>query len=759
MLEDTPPGQRWLLLEPRRVATRLAASYRASQLGEQVGQTVGYRVRGESRVSSQTRLEVLTQGILTRMLQDDPSLPGVAGLIFDEFHERSLDADLGLALALDAQQALREDLKLLVMSATLDTQALLRLLGEDTPLIECPGRSWPVTTFYRSAARQETDQALQCRVVLEALNAHPGDVLVFLPGQGEIRRLQQLLQQSLRSEVDVLPLHGQMPLAQQQAVLRREDDSRRRIILTTALAESSVTVPGVRIVIDGGRERLAVYQPRTGLTRLETRRVNQASADQRRGRAGREAAGFCYRLWPEDTVLNAHRQAEIQQADLAGLVYELARWGVHEPEALSWITPPPQPAWQTARHLLIDLDLLQSDGQLSPLGRRSARWPSHPRLARMQQWAAESRDPALPKLATQLVNWLEENRSDAHIDLSITLKADPAQLATLLLAAYPDRVACWQSNGQFKLLSGGQATLPADNRLAKAGLIIVVELDGQAASARVFTAVELPESILAKHYPETTEWQAHTLWDDTAQKMVVEEQRRLQIGTRQLTLARRPSQLSPRDLPDSQLQQALIEALRKRGTLPWSDHDQQLLGRLRLLHKVLGDPWPSVAEQDLLDSLETWLAPHLKGLHRLDQVARLPLAQCLLQSLDWQCQQRIEQLAPTHIKVPSGSAVRIDYSEAEPVLAVKLQEMFGQTETPRIVDGKVALLIHLLSPARRPVQVTRDLAGFWASSYFAVRKDLRGRYPKHPWPEDPLQAQATARTKAAQKRSDSDPVP
>jgi ATP-dependent helicase HrpB len=759
LLEDTAPGQRWLLLEPRRVATRLAASYMASQLGEQVGQTVGYRVRGESRVSSQTRLEVLTQGILTRMLQDDPSLPGVAGLIFDEFHERSLDADLGLALALDAQQALRDDMKLLVMSATLDTQALLQLLGEDTPLIECPGRSWPVTTFYRSASRQETEQTLQSRVVLEAMSTHQGDLLVFLPGQGEIRRLQQLLAQSLRGDVDVLPLHGQMPLAQQQAVLRREDDSRRRIILTTALAESSVTVPGVRIVIDCGRERLAVYQPRTGLTRLETRRVNKASADQRRGRAGREAAGFCYRLWPEDTVLNAHRQAEIQQADLAGLVYELARWGVHEPEALSWITPPPAPAWQTARQLLIDLQLLQDDSQLSALGRRCARWPSHPRLARMQQMAVEFGDPALPKLAAKLVNWLEENRSDTHVDLSITLKIDREQLAALLLTAYPDRVACRQSDGQFKLLSGGQARVAADNRLARTELIIVVELDGQAAAARVYSAVELPESVLATQYPDTSEWQPKTFWHDGTQKMMVEEQRLLKVGTRQLTLARRPSKLRPKDLPESQLQQALIEALRKRGTLPWSDPDQQVLGRLRLLHKVLGDPWPSVAEQDLLDSLETWLAPHLKGLHRLDQIARLPLAQCLLQSLDWQCQQRIEQLTPTHIKVPSGSTIRIDYSEAEPVLAVKLQEMFGQTETPRIVGGKVALLIHLLSPARRPVQVTRDLAGFWASSYFAVRKDLRGRYPKHPWPEDPLQAQATARTKAAQKRSDSDPVP
>lgn len=759
LLGDTNPSQRWLLLEPRRVATRLAASYMAAQLNEKVGQTIGYRVRGESRVSGQTRLEVLTQGILTRMLQDDPSLPGVAGLIFDEFHERSLEADLGLALALDAQQALREDLKLLVMSATLDTQALLTLLGKDTPLIECPGRSWPVSTFYRSADRQESDSAFQSRVVREALSAHDGDLLVFLPGQSEIRRLQQCLEQPLGNNLEVLPLHGQMPLDRQQAVLRRDENSRRRIILTTALAESSVTVPGVRIVIDGGRERLAVYQPRTGLTRLETRRVNQASADQRRGRAGREAPGFCYRLWPEDTVLNAHRQAEILQADLSGLVYELARWGVHEPDALNWITTPPSPAWQTARQLLIDLQLLQTDGQLSLLGRRCARWPSHPRLARMQQFAADSADPTLPKLATMLVEWLEENRSDTQLDLSISLNADRKQLAALLLAAYPDRVACRQSDGQFKLLSGGQARLAADNRLAKAQLILVVELDGQAASARVFSAVELPEQVLARQYPATLDWQAQTFWDDTTEKMMVEEQRLLNIGSRRLTLARRPSQLRPADLPDSQLQHALIEALRKRGTIPWSDKDQQLRGRLRLLHKTLGDPWPPIEDQDLLNSLEQWLAPHLRGLHRLDQIADLPLGQYLLQSLDWRCQQQIDELAPTHIKVPSGSAIRIDYSDSEPVLAVKLQEMFGQTETPRIINGKVALLIHLLSPAQRPVQVTRDLAGFWANSYFAVRKDMRGRYPKHPWPDDPLQAQATARTKSALKRSDADPVP
>jgi ATP-dependent helicase HrpB len=782
LLEHTPPGQRWLLLEPRRVAARLAAAFMADQLDQKVGETIGYRVRGESRVSTHTRLEVLTQGILTRMLQDDPALDGVAGIIFDEFHERSLDADMGLALALDVQQGLREDLKLLVMSATLDTRSLLQLMGEDTPLIECPGRQWPVDTFYRSAPLREPPERHQATVIREALRVHEGHVLVFLPGQGEIRRLERQLVAELDSTVQVCPLHGQMPLAAQQAVLRPAADGKRRVILSTALAESSVTVPGVRVVVDAGRERVPVYQPATGLTRLETRRVNRASADQRRGRAGREAHGFCYRLWSEETVLAAHREAEILQSDLSSLVFELARWGVTDPSALHWVDSPPAAAMAAGRRCLQALAILQEDGRLSALGNRCARWPTHARLAAMLEHA-HTHQHRLP-LACWLVAWLEEQHGSSDVDLQQALQAviegemarlPPAvvnaarqwsrrldcslevqsaavetlehTLAHLLLCAYPDRVAVQQEPGLFKLISGGQAAVPQTSALASKKLLVVVELDAQATQARVFSAVALPQEVLVAHFPQSAAWHDHLSWDERQSRLLAEQCRLLKVAGYTLVLDRRPQADGIRSLSPELVENALCEALRNRGCFNWSDEDQQLLGRLRLLHRVLGAPWPDVSDQTLLQDLERWLSPHLAGLHRLDQIDRLPLARLYAESLDWSLQQKLGQLAPTHLQVPSGSRIALDYSTEEPVLAVKLQEMFGQTDTPTLVDGRVTVLVHLLSPARRPVQITRDLAGFWRSSYFEVRKDLRGRYPKHPWPDDPLLALPTARAK------------
>ena len=798
LLENTPPGQRWLLLEPRRVAARLAASFMAEQLGQQVGQTVGYRVRGESRVSASTRLEVLTQGILTRMMQDDPELKGVAGLIFDEFHERSLDADTGLALALDIQHGLRNDLKILVMSATLDTNALLSVLGEHTPLIDCPGRNWPVSTYYRPAtpsqgvpSRDHPEMHL-AGIVREALAAHEGHILVFLPGQGEIRRLEQQLRAGLSDNIELCPLHGQMPLAAQQRVLKPAPDSQRRIILSTAIAESSVTVPGVRIVIDGGRERVPVYQPRTGLSRLETRRVNRASADQRRGRAGREAEGFCYRAWSEDAVLAAHREPEMLQSDLSQLVFELARWGVTEPSSLKWIETPPAAAVMAGRQLLRVLGLFDSHNTLTRLGKHSARWPTYPRLAVMMEHAR--RQPQRLPLACWLAAWLEEQPGTNDIDLSHllasagrgsgsssgSLSRDNPQhhrwqqaakqwaqrqdcaldihqhtlsedLGHLLLSAYPDRLARAQGAGQFKLISGGQASVPETSVLASAEFMIAVELDAQASQARIFSAATISPSVIASHFPASQQWQDHAYWDDKLGRLIAEQTRLLKLGDYELVLERRAQNKGTAGLPKALVQQALVAALKARGSFRWSQEDLQLLGRLRLLHKTLGkcadNTWPDVSEPALLMTIEHWLGPHLGGLHRLDQIERLPLANLLLESLDWQLQQALPKLAPTHMRVPSGSDIRIDYTGDEPILAVKLQEMFGQTHTPAIVDARVPLLIHLLSPARRPVQITRDLAGFWASSYFEVRKDLRGRYPKHPWPEDPLQAVATARAK------------
>lgn len=779
LLADTPPAQRWLLLEPRRVAARLAAGYMAGQLGEAVGQTVGYRVRGDSQVSAQTRLEVVTQGILTRVLQNDPTLENVAGLIFDEFHERSLDADLGLALALDVQQSLRPDLKLLVMSATLDTDALLQVLGKDTPVIECPGQSWPVTTHYRPApsSNHRRDAAVihQAAVINEALAAEDGDVLVFLPGQAEIRHLQARLA-TTSPDIDVRPLHGQMPLAEQQHILQGADSggqsNRRRVILATAIAESSVTVPGVRIVVDAGHERVPVFQPRSGLSRLDTRTVNRASADQRRGRAGREGPGFCYRLWSRELVLTSHREPEIAQSDLAPLVFELARWGVTDAGALRWMTPPPAAALGSCRQLLLSLGLMDASGRLTVFGQRCAEWPTHPRYALMLE--SSRGQPGLAATACWLVAWLEERPGDSDPDMTQCLAKRPRhnargaagrwlqvawqwarrlrcqldaadiEAAPILLARiFPERIAQHQGDACFKLASGGQALLPDHHALRNQALIVAIELDGQASAARIFHAIAISRDALELALPTAAEWQDIVFWDDKAGRLVAEQQKILG----DLVLARRQAHAAASNLSPASVSQALMDALRRSGRLPWSDDDRALLGRLRLLHNTLGDPWPEVSDDTLFATLEIWLGPHLAGIRRLDQVQRLPLAKLLVQSLDWTLQKQLDELTPTHLRVPSGSSIKLDYSGDEPVLAVKLQEMFGQTDTPAIINGRVPLMIHLLSPARRPVQVTRDLAGFWANSYFAVRKDLRGRYPKHPWPDNPLQAPATRFTK------------
>jgi ATP-dependent helicase HrpB len=767
LLDRTPPAQgRWLLLEPRRVAARLAAQRMADTLGEPLGRTVGFRVRGEFKVGPATRLEVITQGILIRMLQDDPTLDGVAGVVFDEYHERSLDADLGLALALDVQAQVRPDLRLLVMSATLDVRAMREVLGADTPLVECPGRAWPVTTFHRPPAMREPSEIHQAAVVREALATHGGDVLVFLPGQAEIRRLARALASLAGEDVLVEPLHGQLPLEQQQRVLRPDPHGRRRVILATAVAESSLTVPAVRIVVDAGLERVPVYQPRSGLTRLDTRRVNRASADQRRGRAGREAPGFCYRLWSPEQPLAAHREPEIVQADLAGLAFELARWGA-DANDLRWPTPPPAASFASGRDLLRTLGIFDGENRLTAFGRACARWPTHPRLAAMLETAATI--DALP-LACWTVAWLEEDPPSDDIDVLHILERRPRRdgagpdgrwwrsarqwanaakceltvaslepLPTLLAHAYPDRIARRVAAGRFKLASGGQALLRPDHPLAHAESLVAIELDGDPSGAGVFHAVAISQADLENGFPATRTWQERIEWDAATGRLVGESVR----GIGELVIERRPLARLPADT----VRRALLDAVRSRSSLAWSERDLQLLGRLRLVRRVLGDNWPDVDDAFLLATLDDWLGPHLEGVTRLDQLDALPLGDYVLGMLDWSQRRALDELVPTHLEVPSGSRIAIDYSAPEPVLAVRLQEMFGQTETPRIVEGRVPLLIHLLSPAHRPVQVTRDLASFWATTYFDVRKDLRARYPKHAWPDDPLQAEPTARTR------------
>ncbi|QTP59189.1 ATP-dependent helicase HrpB [Billgrantia antri] len=775
---------RLLLLEPRRVAARLAAGFMAESLGEPVGQTVGYRMRGESRVGPDTRLEVVTQGVLTRMLQDDPLLEGVSGIVFDEFHERSLDADLGLALALDAQ-SVRDDLRLLVMSATLDVEALLEVLGSETPLIESQGRSFPVQTHYRPLGSRSNSRlssrddaaGQQAGAVVEALSMSEGDALVFLPGVAEIRRLARELARR-QPELAIRDLHGRLPLEEQRRALKPEPDDRRRVVLATAIAESSVTVDGVRIVIDAGQERVPVFQPRSGLSRLETRRVNRASADQRRGRAGRQGPGLCLRLWAEEQPLPAHGEPEMLQADLAPLAFELARWGIVEPAGLTWITPPPAGALAAGRRLLQRLGLMDEGFLLTELGRACVRWPTHPRLAAMLTRAGEL--DAEP-LACALVATLEGRDLVDEQDLERTLQACLAQpaarrqwqreaqrlariggvqlevetlapLGELLALAYPDRVAQRLHHdagpGRFRLASGGLATLPERHPLAHAELLVAADLDGQASGARIFRGVAIERARLEALFPETGEWRASLEWSEEQGRLIGEQVR----GLGAVVLERRPLA----SLPPEAVREALLEALRRRGELPFEDSAEQLRGRVALLRRELGsgrdrEDWPDWSLPALMEELETWLGPHLDGIKSLDALARLPLGRYLLDSLDWSLRSRLDALAPERLEVPSGSRIRLDYMPClegrAPVLAVKLQEAFGWRESPRIADGRVAVLLHLLSPARRPLQVTADLASFWANGYPEVRREMRGRYPKHPWPEDPLTAVATARTK------------
>lgn len=758
---------RLLLLEPRRVAARLAAGFMAESLGERVGETVGYRMRGESRVGPHTRLEVVTQGVLTRMLQEDPLLEGVAGILFDEFHERSLEADLGLALALDAQ-SVRDDLRLLVMSATLDVEALLGVLGEAIPVIDCPGRSFPVETRHRALNARDDTAPQQARALLEAMTAQAGDALVILPGVAEIHRLARELA-GRAPELAVMELHGRLPLEAQRRALRPDPEGRRRVVLATAIAESSVTVDGVRLVMDAGQERVPVFQPRSGLTRLETRRVNRASADQRRGRAGRQGPGLCLRLWAEEQPLVPHGEPEIRQADLAPLAFELARWGITDPSQLAWVTPPPAAALAAGRELLHRLGLLDDAFHLTESGRSAARWPTHPRLAAMLE-RSHGLD-ALP-LACALVALLEERGGDEERDLERALQsrlreprryrqwwrdaerlartagvslevASLAPLGELLAVAYPERIAQrLDAPGRFRLASGGLATLPEAHPLAHAELLVAAELSGEASGARIFRAVGLGVERLAALYPECTEWRPRLEWSDEQGRLVGEQVR----GLGAVVLERRPLQR----LPAEAVREALLEALRRRG-LPRDESLTQLRGRQALLRATLGDDWPEASEEVLLATLASWLGPHLDGITRLEAVERLPLARLLLDTLDWPLRARLDELAPERLAVPSGARHRVDYAPClegqPPVLAVKLQECFGWHASPRVADGRAAVLLHLLSPARRPLQVTADLASFWAGGYAEVRREMRGRYPKHPWPEDPTTAEATARTK------------
>jgi len=785
-------GQRIIVLEPRRLAARAAAERMADELGERVGQTVGYRIRLDSRVGPQTRIEVVTEGILARRLQDDPALEGVGLVIFDEFHERSLDADLALALTLNARVLLRDEpLKVLLMSATLEGERLSALLA-DAPLVRSEGRMHPVAVRWGAPWRAgERVEPRVVQTVLQALDEEAGSLLVFLPGQGEIRRVHEALRERLAERQDILlcPLHGELQLNDQRAAIEPPPPGRRKVVLATNIAETSLTIEGVRVVVDAGLARVPRFDPASGMTRLETRRISRASATQRAGRAGRLEPGSCYRLWSEDqhAQLAAFGEAEMLQADLASLALQLARWGA-EPAELSWLDMPPPAAYAQAQTLLADLGALQRNArggwQITAHGQRMATLPAHPRLAHMLL-----RGHALgwPGVAASLAALLVERDilRGAGADLALRMQAleagrgadvqrvrqlarqfrsllpadtdlpaaplsEAQALAALLAFAYPDRVARQrqEGGGSYRLANGRAAQFVEPDGLMKQPWLVIAELGSQQGQReeRIYRAVALDAGLFDGVLGEQVRLHDELDWDEREGALRAERQRR--VG--ELVLAREPLP----SLDEQARGQALLALVRRRGLalLPWTPELRQWQARIALLRRLEVErqgesAWPELSDAALLQRLEEWLLPYLGKVSRLSHFPQLDLAPMLATLLPWPLPRQLDELAPVAIEVPSGSRIRLDYSETPPVLAVRLQELFGLAETPRIAGGSQPVKLHLLSPARRPVQVTQDLASFWANTYAEVKKDLKGRYPKHYWPDDPLQAEPTARAK------------
>jgi ATP-dependent helicase HrpB len=769
-------GSRILMLEPRRMAARSSARYMSTALSEQVGATVGYRVRLDSKVSKQTRIEVITEGILTRMLQDDPSLDGVGLVIFDEYHERSLHADLGLALCLQAQLIFREDLKILVMSATLDAKSVATMMN-DAPIVESEGRIYPVETHYLNKPNNESLEITVSRSISHALEDHAGDIIVFLPGIGEIRRVgSKLRTMNLGEHVLITPLHSSLTQEEQDLAISPSSKGIRKIVLSSSIAETSITVEGVHIVIDSGLMRVPRFSPRTGLTRLETVPVSQASADQRRGRAGRTGPGICYRLWTEQEgrQLAPHSVPEIKEADLAPLALELAVWGV-DPCELRWLDPPPDAAYHQAKDLLVQLGALSSQGFITEHGKRMNGLGLHPRLAHM---LLKSTALGLESLACEIAVILSERdsviRQSAHSDIDITIRIDAIRndrslagwirmelqywerlmnvkvntgsqdlsaCGLLLAFAYPDRIAQRRLTGGFLLRNGRGASIRGIQRLSNEPYLVAVELDDQGAESRIYMAATIELSSLEQHMRDQIEETTTISWDRAVQS--VRARKQIRLGSLVLK-DHTHSDLNPEDylLP-------LLDGIATEGLhiLPWSKGSRQLQHRVIFIRQH-NQSWPDFSDEALQTNLEQWLGPHLFGMKNRADLQRIHLTQLLESMLSWNQRQQLEEYFPTHIVVPSGSRIPIDYKDsAAPSIAVRLQEVFGLRETPCIAQGKIPLTLHLLSPAQRPVQITRDLESFWQSAYYDVKKDLKGRYPKHYWPDDPLIAMPTSRTK------------
>lgn len=790
-------GQKILMLEPRRLAARAAAERLASELGEQVGQTVGYRIRLDSKVGPDTRIEVVTEGILTRRLQADPALEGVGLLIFDEFHERSLDADLALALSLNGRELLRDEppLKILLMSATLEGERLSNLL-DDAPVVSSEGRMYPVDI--RWGRPFQPGEYIEPRVVdcvLQAIANESGSLLVFLPGQAEIRRVHQSLQEALGERADILlcPLHGELDLAAQRAAIDPAPAGQRKVVLATNIAETSLTIDGVRVVVDAGLARVPRFDPGSGMTRLDTQRISRASATQRAGRAGRLEPGVCYRLWSEaqHEQLAAYGTAEILQADLAGLALQLARWGV-TPDQLSWLDQPPSAAYAQALDLLQRLGAFKPDSRdaLTAHGQAMAELPAHPRIAHL---LLRGQDLGLADMACDVAALLGERDilrgggADLHSRLALlsgetraarggqggvqrarqlarqyrgqlrgkpgAAVADPEHprwLGALLALAYPDRVAQQRraGGGEYRLANGRAAQFGEPDALMKCPWLVIADLGSRQGQReeRIYLAAEFDPNLFDGVLAEQVRAFDVLDWDERENVLRAERQRK--VG--ELVLSREPMT----GLDEDARARALLDLVRRKGLalLSWTPELRQWQARVALLRQLdlaagNSSEWPDLSDAALLATLSDWLQPYLGKVTRLSHFAQLDLASILRNLLPWPLPQRLDEWAPVHLCVPSGSNIRLDYSETPPILAVRLQELFGLADTPRIAQGRQQVLLHLLSPARRPVQVTQDLANFWRTTYAEVKKDLKGRYPKHYWPDDPLVAEATARAK------------
>lgn len=847
-------GQNMILLEPRRLAARSAAVFMAKQLGESVGGTVGYRMRNESCVSRKTRITVVTEGILTRMLQHDPALLGTGLVIFDEFHERSLHADLGLALACQSRQLLREDLRLLIMSATLDPAPIVELLG-NAPVVESRGRIYPVETFYVVRPPQEPLEKAVEQAVRRALAVHTGSLLVFLPGAREIRRVAALLAGTLPDNVLLTPLFGALPLEEQRKAIEAAPVGKRKVVLATSIAESSLTVDGVTVVIDSGLRRTALFSPRTGMSRLVTTRAARDSADQRRGRAGRTAPGVCYRLWSEaeDRALAPRTPPEMLEADLAPLALELAAWGAASPAELAWLDAPPAAPYAGAVQLLQQLDALDEAGRITAHGRHMAALGLHPRLAHMllrsrelglgalgcrlaalleerdllkgaagqdndlrsrlalilvaeagghasvypghefdranlqrilfqiRQWEKRLASLEPPETVTAhteneplkpgtfiLTDDLDSDPDDDDYDENNHAEADTASITfynhvptfvansvnldgvtpdsdrwcgLLVSFAYPDRIASRRPDGRYLLRNGRGAILAGKQALGTVPYLAVAEVDDEGTEGRILMAAPLEENDLYTYYRKEIVEETSAAWDDAAG--TVRARWRQRLGA--IVLQERPESKPSPEL----ITNALLQAIKEKGVaiLPWNEKARKLQERLLFMHR-LDDRWPDVSDMALAEKADEWLAPYLQGVRKRSDLETLSLYSILENRLDWEQQQALNTEAPTHLGVPSGSKIQIHYEGPQaPYAAVRLQEVFGMMATPRIGYGRVAVTLHLLSPAGRPVQVTSDLQSFWQNTYFDVKKDLKGRYPKHYWPDDPLSATATRKVR------------